>query len=295
MFEKFKILMSTMMLVIATSATAVETINVNGKPGGLSGKLAESLTAGVKSSSATNVSVNYLGNCKVGETLYKKSQGDAWIMNLANATKISTCQFPLQPENLAGVLYGQSAVVCYQKERKELGIKHFLDPSQRKIWITMTWFSPATSTWNHDLGISNNTKVLAIGHSRDVVAASFGREGDYFTVDATTAIEQKDRLSCIFSTGRKPLAELNGVPTLKDLSPKVRYPVLYASQIAIVSNGKNKAEFQKIIAQGKSSAVWKKFISTPGIELFDDIDQWQFFKEQQRLLDETAAETSNKK
>jgi len=295
MLKKIKMYLMFCAVLSSITVHASDTFYVNNKPGGLSGNLAEIISKSIKESGKGSADVKYLGNCKVGENIFNKQETKkAWVMNLAYATDIGDCKFLITPNTLVDVIYGQSASVCYQKDRKELGVKHFLDQSKRKIWMTTVQHKTATMTWVKDLGLLNSASVLAVGNSRDVTAASFGREGDYFTIDTTTAVEQKDRLNCLFSTSREEVSEL-GAPTLKKFSVKVRYPVVYASQIVVVSNAESKSTYQSLLIEAKKQPAWIKFINRPGIEVFEGKDQWQFFKEQQKLLNETALEDADKK
>jgi len=282
-----KVLLVLLMLLGTNIAHARDlTLNVNATAGGLSGRLAEVL-ANALDQSGQPTDVKYLGNCKIGEKKFNEGQNDVFVMSLGSVVT-GQCSFDVKSHNLIYVSYAQSLSICHDRSRTELGARHFLDDTQKKVLVVTRFFHGVARSWTEDLRLSN-TRVISMGRSTDVTAASFGREGDYFALDSTTAHEQRQRLSCIFTTGQKPVEDLSA-PTLRKFSSAVRYPEVYATQLITVSGNDPavRKQWTDRISKAQKSSVYQDFVRRPGVDVIAPGDYWTFYQSQIKVLIDTT-------
>jgi hypothetical protein len=264
------------LLMFAASISTATDIRVPFGPGGLSGQLAESLSA-----SAFNGSwkTTYLGNCKIGETQFRAGTGELYILPLS-FTVNGDCRFDITADNIVDIPYSQSLALCHQRQRPELGLKHFLDVDSKKTVMSIHVLAPVVSNWSKSLGLKQ-TRVISDGKAANVLASSFTNEGDYFLLDTSSAIKQP-HLTCMFNTGEKDIA--NFAPAMKKTLPQLKNTVVYQSQMLITPSPALKQKLLSDIAVLKKSPEWKRRVDDPGI-ISDPIqDLGKFFNEQQQLL-----------
>lgn len=278
------VLTTVISLCLSAGAMANQSvINVNARPGGLSGQTAEVLAQSSSDSSAA-MTVQYLGNCKIGEKKYSQQNSDVFVMSLGS-TVTGKCSFDVKEHNLLRIPYAQSLSICHDRSRQDLGEKHFRDDSQSKILVTTRFFHGVATSWVQDLGLTN-TKVISMGRSTDVNAASFGREGDYFALDSTTAAQQQSRLSCIFTTHQDHIPGI-AAPTLRAFDSAVRYPEVYAVQLVTISGSQDRDQWQRNIDAVLNHPQWIQYSQRPGIRVIPKDQQWQFFQNQVNILRQT--------
>jgi hypothetical protein len=267
--------MLVLFMLAASIATATE-IRVPFGPGGLSGQLAESLSA-----SAFNGSwkTTYLGNCKIGESQFRAGTGELYILPLS-FTVNGDCRFDITADNVVDIPYSQSLALCYRQQRSELGLKHFLDVDSKKTVMSIHVLAPVVSSWAKNLGLKQ-ARVISDGKAANVLASSFTNEGDYFLLDTTSAIKQT-HLTCMFNTGEKDIA--NFAPAMKKAVPQAKNTVVYQSQMLITPNPALKQKLLSDIAVLKKSPEWKRRVDDPGIVSDPIQDLGKFFSEQQQLL-----------
>lgn len=283
-FTKLAFISVCATLSIASSAADVN-FAVSAKPGGLAGILAESLSSAIKEVGNTSVEVKYLGTCQVSSEAFKQDSDLIFPLPIHIAADQKCGGYNITKDNMIAILQRQGMSLCSRKDRPELGLTHFLSQEKKTLGV-INYFAKVGARWANDTG--GSTKIVSVGISSDLKAATFNNEVDYFMLDMASAVSSLDRLNCMFNTTDSAVTagEVTILP-LTSLKTPINDKIVYASQMLISGSKKGEhVNFINILTQSTKSETWKKYTSRPGTDftILTGESAYKFYTEQEKLF-----------
>jgi hypothetical protein len=189
-------------------------------PGGSTGKTAEFIASALREKGIGS-EVKYQPNCRVAKQKWENLDTQALaIFTPGHITVDPECMVELGGKYLKIMEpNGFANGLCYRKDKTHLGREHFFNKSISK---TVGLNHALRDTWpnfSRELNLGDSVKAVIIGNSGVTNQAILGNEFDYVSVQAGWALQNLDKVSCLFlDTDEITVKDGQVIPRLRDIT-----------------------------------------------------------------------------
>lgn len=274
---------STFILAALTSQVlAMESLDliIPAKPGGYAHTQAETLKK-IAASQGVSIEIKFTGTCQNAARIWQQDP-TAVVLLATHIAADTRCGFgEIEKYNIITYLQHMPMMMCYRRDRTELGLAHFTDTRSRK---TLGVISYMQSSMDQLMKPNGHTaaKVMSVGISSDLRAATFLNEIDYFLLDPDYVSKHAGRMACMANTTR---FEVMDTASLDKILPQWDRNEIYVSHM-IASKSPASVKLKTMFTSIINSETWTEYLaSQPGLRKSSpDGDHYRFYNQQRKIF-----------
>lgn len=277
-----KSVVALLLVMVASYTHAMESIDlvIPAKPGGYAHRQAEVLKK-IAESQGVQIDIKFTGTCQNAARIWQQG-ANAVLLLATHIAADPRCGFGnIEKPHVLTYLQHMPMMICHRRDRSDLGIAHFINKDTKKTLGVISYMRPSL-----DLLVKRNgyhaTKVMAVGISSDLRAATFLNEIDYFLLDPGYASKHADRISCMANTTGSSFMNTAG---LDKVFAQWDRNEIYVSHM-IASRSPASAHFRTVFTAFINSKAWDEYLAAqPGLgKSAPDTDHHRFYSAQSKIF-----------
>lgn len=278
----FKYFLAPILAILTSQVLAMESLDllIPAKPGGYAHIQAETLKK-IAASQGVSIEIKFTGTCQNAARIWQQDL-TAVLLLATHIAADTRCGFgAIEKHNIVTYLQHMPMMMCYRRDRTELGPAHFTDTRSRK---TLGVISYMQTSMDQLMKLNGHTtaKVLGVGISSDLRAATFLNEIDYFLLDPDYVSKHAGRMACMANTTR---LEVMDTGSLDKILPQWDRTEIYVSHM-VASKSPVSPKLQTMFASLINSESWAGYLaSQPGLRKSSpDPDHYRFYNQQREIF-----------